>query len=71
MKPIHGPTGDGVDQVQAVSKEGAWVAALHTRPGQLPIAFAIESSVGRTLALAAPAGARVAIAGFVAEGAAR
>jgi hypothetical protein len=74
MKPIHGPTGDGVDQVQAVSpvsSEGAWVAALHTRPGQLPIAFAIESSTGRTLALTAPAGARVAIAGFVAEGATR
>ena len=71
MKPIHAPTGDGVDQVQALSPDGAWVAALHTRPGQLPIAFAIESTTGRTLALTAPAGARVAIAGFVAEGAAR
>lgn len=71
LKEIHGPTSDGVDQVQAVSKDGAWVAALHTRPSQLPIAFAIESSTGRTLALTAPTGARVAIAGFVAEGAAR
>jgi hypothetical protein len=71
MKPIHAPTGDGVDQVQAISREGAWVAALHTRPGELPIAFAIESSTGRTLALPTAAGARVAIAGFVAEGAAQ
>ncbi len=36
MKAIHAPTGDGVDQVQAISKEGTWVAALHTRPGELP-----------------------------------
>ena len=57
--------------MQAISPEGAWVAALHTRPGQLPIAFAIESSTGRTLALKTPEGARVAIAGFVAAGAAR
>ena len=71
IKAIQAPTGDGVDQVQAVSKEGAWVAALHTRPGELPVAFAIESATGRTLALTTPTGARLAIAGFVAEGAAQ
>ncbi|MEP7120209.1 MAG: hypothetical protein ABJE95_04825 [Byssovorax sp.] len=71
MKPIHAPTGDGVDQVQALSRDGAWVAALHTRPGELPIAFAIEAATGRTLALPTSTGARVAIAGFVAEGAAQ
>jgi hypothetical protein len=71
MKAIHAPTGDGVDQVQAISREGAWVAALHTRPGELPVAFAIESVTGRTLALPSAADARVAIAGFVAEGASR
>jgi len=71
IKAIRAPTRDGVDQVQAVSADGAWVAALHTRPGQLPIAFAIEAATGRTLALPAAKDARVAIAGFVAEGAAR
>ena len=71
MKVIHAPTGDGVDQVQAISADGAWVAALHTRPGELPVAFAIESATGRTLALPSAAGANVAIAGFVTEGAAR
>ena len=64
MKAIHAPTGEGIDQVQATSREGAWVAALHTRPGELPVAFAIESSTGRTLALPTTAGVRVAIAGF-------
>jgi hypothetical protein len=71
MKPILAPTRDGVDQVQALAPDGAWVAALHTRPGELPIAFAIEAATGRTLALPAAPGERVAIAGFVAEGAAR
>ncbi len=71
MKAIHAPTGDGIDQVQATSRDDAWVAALHTRPGELPVAFAIEASTGHTLALPTTAGARVAIAGFVAEGAAR
>ena len=71
MKAIRAPTGDGVDQVQAASRDGVWVAALHTRPGELPVAFAIEASTGRSLALPSSAGARVAIAGFVAEGAAR
>jgi hypothetical protein len=71
MKPIHAPAGDGVDQVQALSRDGAWVAALHTRPGELPVAFAIEAASGRTLALPNAAGARVAIAGFVAEGGAQ
>jgi hypothetical protein len=71
MKAIHAPTGDGIDQVQATSPGGAWVAALHTRPGELPVAFAIEASTGRTLALPTAPGVRAAIAGFVAEGAAR
>lgn len=71
MKPIHAPTGDGVDQVQALSRDGAWVAALHTRPGELPVAFAIEAATGRALAWPTAAGARVAIAGFVADGGAR
>lgn len=71
MKPIQAPTGEGIDQVQALSEDGAWVAALHTRPGQFPLAFAIESATGSTLALPAAAGAHVAVAGFVAEGAAR
>jgi hypothetical protein len=71
MKAIHAPTGDGVDQVQALSPGGAWVAALHTRPGELPVAFTIEAASGRTLALPNAPGARVAIAGFVTDGAAR
>ena len=71
MKGIRAPTREGVDQVQAISEGGAWVAALHTRPEQLPLAFVIEASTGRALALPSAADARVAIAGFVAEGAAR
>jgi hypothetical protein len=63
------PLGEGVDLVRAVSGDRAWVAALHTVPGQLPVAFAVDTRTGAAAALPAPVGVRVEIAGFVAGGA--
>jgi hypothetical protein len=62
------PLGDGVDLVRAVSSDGAWVAALHTLPGKLPVPFAIDTRTGAAAPLAAPPGTRVEVAGFVTAG---
>ena len=59
------PLGPGVDLVRAASSDGAWVAALHTVPGKLPVPFAIDTRTGAASAIPAPPGARIEIAGFV------
>jgi hypothetical protein len=63
------PLGDGVDVVRDVSTDGAWVAALHTVAGQLPVPFAVDTRTGAAAALPAPGGVRIEIAGFVSGGA--
>lgn len=63
------PLGDGVDLVRAISADGAWVAALHTVAGRLPVPFAVDTRTGAAAALPAPSGVRIEIAGFVAGGA--
>ncbi len=65
------PLGQGVDLVLATSSDGASVAALHTRPGSLPVPFAVETATGSAASVAAPPGARVTIAGFVGAGGAK
>jgi hypothetical protein len=62
------PLGDGVDLVLAVSPDRAWIAGLHTVAGRLPEAFAIDTTSGAPAALPAPAGAQIAVAGFVTGG---
>lgn len=64
---VRGPLGAGVDAVQAVSPDAAWVAALHTNPSAFPVPFAIRAESGEVAAIPAPPGARVAVAGFVAS----
>ncbi|KYF68391.1 hypothetical protein BE11_30965 [Sorangium cellulosum] len=61
---LRGPLGAGVDAVQAVSPDAAWVAALHTNPSALPVPFAIHAESGEVAAIPAPSGARIAVAGF-------
>ncbi|WP_437680614.1 hypothetical protein [Sorangium sp. So ce131] len=63
---VRGPLGPGVDVVQAVSEDAAWVAALHTNPSAFPVPFAIHAATGDVAAIPAPPGARIAVAGFVA-----
>ncbi|MFT3770124.1 MAG: hypothetical protein QM820_32240 [Minicystis sp.] len=63
------PLGEGVDLVRAVSADGAWVAALHTVTGKLPVPFAVNTQTGAAAAIAAPGGVRIEIAGFVDGGA--
>lgn len=64
--PVRGPLGPGVDAIQAVSQDGAWVAALHMNPSEFAVPFAIHAPSGAAFAIPAPSGARVAIAGVVA-----
>jgi hypothetical protein len=61
---VRAPLGPGVDAIQAISPDRAWVAALHTSPSALPIPFAIRAATGEVAAIPAPAGARLAVAGF-------
>ncbi|WP_437959731.1 hypothetical protein WME76_08840 [Sorangium sp. So ce119] len=61
---LRGPLGAGVDAVQAVSPDAAWVAALHTNPSAFPVPFAIHAESGEVAAIPAPSGARIAVAGF-------
>ncbi|WP_434046981.1 MULTISPECIES: hypothetical protein [Sorangium] len=63
---LRGPLGAGVDAVQAVSPDAAWVAALHTSPSAFPVPFAIHAESGEVAAIPAPSGARIAVAGFTA-----
>ncbi|MCC6558839.1 MAG: hypothetical protein IT372_38395, partial [Polyangiaceae bacterium] len=63
---VGAPLGPGVDAVQAISPDGAWVAALHTNPSAFGVPFAVRSDTGEVAAIPAPPGSRVAIAGFVA-----
>jgi hypothetical protein len=68
---VSGPLGPGVDTVEAIAPDGAWVALLHT-PAGFQIPFAIRADTGEAAAIPAPSGARIAIAGFAAgEDAAR
>ncbi|WP_437940812.1 hypothetical protein [Sorangium sp. So ce341] len=61
---VRGPLGAGVDAIQAVSPDGAWVAALHTNPSAFAVPFAIHAESGEAFAIPAPSGARIAVAGF-------
>ncbi|MGK4005952.1 hypothetical protein WMF31_25245 [Sorangium sp. So ce1036] len=63
---VRGPLGAGVDAIQAVSQDGAWVAALHTNPSAFPVPFAIHAESGEVAAIPAPRRARIAVAGFAA-----
>jgi len=64
---IRAPWGDGVDVVRSISPNQRFVAALHTVAGQLPFAFVLDRQ-GGSVRMVTPAGSRIAIAGFVAEG---
>jgi hypothetical protein len=64
---LNGPLGPGVDVILAASPGGQHVAALHTVAGSLPVPFAIDTRTGTVTPLPAPAGTRIAIAGFVAD----
>ncbi|WP_437602343.1 hypothetical protein WMF28_12020 [Sorangium sp. So ce590] len=61
---VRGPLGAGVDAIQAVSSDAAWVAALHTNPSTFAVPFAIHVESGEVAAIPAPSGARIAVAGF-------
>lgn len=61
---VSGPLGAGVDAVQAVGPDGAWVALVHTNPSALPVPYAVRAATGQLASIPAPAGARVEIAGF-------
>lgn len=61
----RGPLGPGVDAVQAIAADGAWVVALHTSPGAFAVPFALRPSDGAVPSIPAPPGARIAVAGFV------
>ncbi len=63
------PFGLGVDFVQAVSRDEAWLCGLHTLPSRLSIPFVLSAAIGAPVPLAFPAGARVDLAGFVEDGA--
>lgn len=63
---VRSPLGAGVDAIQAVSQDGAWVAALHTNPSAFPVPFAIHTESGEVATIPAPPYARIAIAGFAA-----
>lgn len=58
------PLGEGVDLVEAVSADRAWVAALHMVTGRDPVPFVIDTRTGAAAAVASPSGLRVSIAGF-------
>lgn len=61
---IPGLLGAGVDQIQATSAGGAWVAGLHTVAGRPPVPFAIDTRTGEAARLPVPEGARAFVAGF-------
>ncbi|WP_437625918.1 hypothetical protein [Sorangium sp. So ce1151] len=61
---VRGPLGAGVDAIQAVSPDASWLAALHTNPSAFAVPFAIHAASGEVAAIPAPAGARIAVAGF-------
>jgi hypothetical protein len=62
---VRGPLGPGIDAIQAIAPDGSWVATLHTEPGAFAVPFALRTSSGAVAAIPAPAGARIAVAGFV------
>jgi hypothetical protein len=61
---VQAPLGAGIDVLVATSPDGAWVAAQHTRPGELSVPFALNTKTGRAAALPSLAGARAVVAGF-------
>lgn len=61
---VRSPLGPGIDAIQAVSQDAAWVAALHTNPSAFPVPFAIRVESGEVATIPAPPGARIAVAGF-------
>ncbi|MBW2528012.1 MAG: hypothetical protein JRI23_27775 [Deltaproteobacteria bacterium] len=63
--PVARPLGRGVDVLRSVSPDRRYVAALHTVQGTLGVPFVVDRRSGRAARLAAPAGRRVAVAGFV------
>jgi hypothetical protein len=63
-----GLLGPGVDWVQAVSADGAWVAGVHDVAGRLAAAFVIDTRTGVAAPLPALADARPYVAGFVSIG---
>ncbi|WP_437592718.1 hypothetical protein [Sorangium sp. So ce1000] len=62
---VRSPLGPGIDAIQAVSEDAAWVAALHTNPSTFAFPFAIRVESGEVAAIPAPSGARIAVAGFL------
>jgi hypothetical protein len=63
------PFGPGVDFLHAFTRDGRFVAGLHTTPSALPRPFVLRTSTGEPLLLATVPGARVDVAGFVEAGA--
>jgi hypothetical protein len=58
------PLGPGFDELRAVSADGAWVALLHRVPSALSTPFVARADGTEVLAVPAPPGARIDIAGF-------
>lgn len=57
--------GPGFDEVRSVSPDGLHVALLHRVPSSFAEAFVSSADGGRVTRVAAPAGARLEIAGFL------
>lgn len=63
--PVSSPLGPGVDVVRATSRDGRYVAALHTVSGRFAVPFVVDRRTGQAAPLGVPARTRSAIAGFV------
>ncbi len=68
LPKLSGPLGDGADVVSSISPDGAFLTGLHAPPGRLAEPFVLSLADGRAARLAAPPGARIAVAGFATGG---
>ena len=66
---VLGRIADGVDEVRAFTRDGAWASGLHQREGRIPEPFVMRADSGKPSRLAVPGGVRLDVAGFVEEGA--
>ncbi len=63
-EPWRSPLGAGVDVLRAVSRDGRFVALLHTVASRLAEAFVLDRDTGAQLRLPGFGRSRIAIAGF-------
>lgn len=62
-KRIDCPFGDGADQVLAASKDGAWMAGVHTEPGAFGRPFVLDARTSVMLPISVPASVRSDVLG--------